>query len=372
MVDQLCEKISIGLAFIVVCGICMVITGFCVYTGYGWNGPGSQGPNATFFTKLGGIIDYLGSKTIDQDEATKSTENKCPEYGPCPSVFQECWGGGCLAQEPKCKSTPPPVPRKCENPPKCPLGQYPEHPPCVPPRPPVRAEFTSAIDLFRTVLDRRSFPMWRWMQMFQPMSSERLEVITTLMDDDLERWNLASFAIRCPGIGAVERKDEPEKYCSYCGKSRYDYILCAMKNNLTGPGYPEKPYYGGEITLLEDQKERIMEMERNLFAGNKDSNGIITQVFSLITDWDPVDRTLNPAAFWAFDDATVQMRKKRYNYALMVKGYNSSAGDIKEEWSCQVCNEHAMEKEGLAYVDCFANRDGTNKKLYEDFVKELS
>lgn len=261
-----CSIIVIGLLFLLACLISMIVTGGLVYGAYGWEGEGS-GPNGTFFTRMAGMFMHAKQKWIDDDQNpfNKSSHLSCPQFGTCPPVVG-CIGTGCRwPPAPACIPNPTVTPTGCPEDVTCPPGScakpYLDCPTTRPPAP--------SIDYFRSS-PHDLIPIWKWLSLYPPYSPERLEVVTTLMEEYLEPWVTYAFQIKCPADGDLSWEMDMNKpgmntHCTFC-TDRYEYVKCVMSHNIVPHpnkldnlplNFPEPRLLGSvESTITEVMKQR--------------------------------------------------------------------------------------------------------------------
>ena len=200
----------------------ITITGGTVYAAYGWRGQGS-GPNGTLLTAVVGMLSetpvaqYIPEFLINQ----AITENQCPPVlSTCPPVI-ECADSSAVTtckpqREPPC--IPEVVPeRKCPTEfDPCPAGECRDIQ-CPTQRPP------PSFDMFFKI-SRDAKTVFEWLNTYPPYSAERLQVVTFLLDETVEKWASAGFMHNCDD-------QNPWITCTFCN-DRYNYIKCVMSNTL--------------------------------------------------------------------------------------------------------------------------------------------
>ena len=82
-------------------------------------------------------------------------------------------------------------------------------------------EFKTADLHNKTVVD--------WINMFPPYSRQRLAVVTTLLNESVDKWAMAGFVHGC-----MNRDGDYTPKCTICN-DRYAYIKCVMSGEVTGP-----------------------------------------------------------------------------------------------------------------------------------------
>lgn len=214
----------------------MGITGGTVYATYGWRGRGSNGTfidSVVGMTQVAGETFFPGTQLFNKTNTTTviPTTTPCPLVGTCPPIV------GCIERNDTCIAQPQPP---CIPPPvkfrepclemlPCRNGTC-RAPDCPTPKPEL------PIEVFRTAqLDTK--PVYEWLNFYPTYSSNRLEVVTTLMDELIENWVTEGFFHRCTGNPEYPRDTTT---CTFC-QDRYDYIKCIMSNNIIGPLNPTTP-----------------------------------------------------------------------------------------------------------------------------------
>ena len=335
-IGDVVSLIAIGFLFVVICVVVMVITGGLVYGAFGWTGAGS-GPNGTFFTRMAGMMTHAANTIVTPGYSAGSPENdtatrSCPQFGTCPPVFG-CIGYGCRTQAPPTcipfTTLPPagcPVPDDVE---KCSDDQCRKQV-CPTPRPP-----PPSIQFFRNS-PHDLLPVWRWLDMYPPYSWQRLEVVTTLLEESLEPWVSSTFAIRCLKPDEKyepHQKDEPGKnvQCAIC-KDRYDYVKCVMSSNL----------------FQDNQRTRVVE-----YPTKRELDMAQRNVSQLLTQWDPVPLASPEWIKWDhLNDKLVKV----------ITSYNVRTN--RTHW-CRVCSDFPADGTGpRVFGPCFGHEGNLKGGYY--------
>lgn len=252
------DDVTAGLVFATVMLIYLmlaVVSAGTVYAAFGWTGQGSTGNRSNLYTRVTGMINYTSytllnkfKPAVNQTVNVTTTQPPAEEWWACPDPYGACPADDpftCLTPNPNmpimsttCKPQTPAPCKKDTWPARmiCPPVTYPpgcQHPPssnnCPPPTcPPLK---TSNVDIqsdFRDVAFLETKSWSEWIGMFPPNSSERLEVVTTLLDETLEKLVRVGFVHPCERSGYnTWYKD----VCYLC-PDRYEYIRCVMSQDI--------------------------------------------------------------------------------------------------------------------------------------------
>ena len=246
---QCCNIFTLGIIYIAVNGILMGTTGFFVYLNYGWKGKGSDGSILDAAIGMAAIF----SSTNNISQFLQQNINPCPSTD-CPSLI----GTGCIVRNDSCIAQPllpcQPNPvqlrEPCLDPLPCQNGT------CRPLEcPKLRQE--PPIEIFLNA-QHDSKSISQWLNVYPMYSANRLQVVTTLLDESIEAWVLAGFFHKCTDKEPRVDNEQDTHTCTFC-QDRYDYIKCVMSSNITGQLYTdEEP--GNIVNLFEwDFKESIAE-----------------------------------------------------------------------------------------------------------------
>jgi hypothetical protein len=213
--DPVPGVVVLTLILIVYAGL-MMITGVMVYSAYG-NGkiaiegftPSNSAINVAVITGICPVDNICPIDCIkNPDACIPQSKPPCtPQVWPSRT---DCWDSTAT---------------------NCPNGG------CAPPECPMTTTTEPSIQAFRSAFyeNQRVVDL---INLYPPHSPNRLEVVTTLLYKTVEQFAMLGHFHRC----GSSLNDRPlhTTICSFCN-DRYEYIRCAMSNNLVGQLYPDEP-----------------------------------------------------------------------------------------------------------------------------------
>lgn len=242
-----------------------VITGAIVYAVFSSNGK-------HFESNLREMIQHATSYVLndEQRDVTHRDWWMCPVHGVCPIDR-----GACFVVKDKastsCKSRPklPCVPQAWPTATPCPGHSHSEvskscgasscPPPTCAPRAMTMQEFRNSW------LESRSWA--GWLREFPPGSPERLEIVTSLLEEVLEKFIRSVMVHRCENSKDYKYYKE---VCDLC-RDRYDYINCAMSNELvenSNSTIKAERFYSSDLSRMENDVTKMV-------YGNDEKDGML-------------------------------------------------------------------------------------------------
>ena len=237
--DVLSLKLAVcGLVTIIYIALIM-ISGTVTYASFGWTGAEL---NASTVSKTSGFVLTIINQFRGENTTIPSSKNEtlivtgiCPMNGTCPKLKCRPPDNTSCIPQPKPPCSPQIWPKRhlCREPVKpCPKGT------CPPPECPKQPQLPDIQSFRNSVIESKT--VFEWINMFPPNSADRLEVVTTLLNVSIEPFATLGVFHRCTTLNLD--RDMHKTVCAIC-TDRYEYIRCAVSNELTGQLHPNGNNY---------------------------------------------------------------------------------------------------------------------------------